>query len=78
MCWWRRYYDLIFFGDRQLRICCKEDSGKSGDETVSVAERYKKCSFDFPGKIETLGIVSPTYAWGMPIIVREFLQQMSF
>ncbi|MCI6185165.1 MAG: EFR1 family ferrodoxin [Clostridiales bacterium] len=69
---------LYFSATGNCEYVAKRIAEKSGDETVSVAERYKKRSFDFPGKIETLGIVSPTYAWGLPIIVREFLQQMSF
>ncbi len=27
---------------------------------------------------KTLGIISPTYAWGLPIIVKEYLEQLSF
>ena len=69
---------LYFSATGNCEYVAKRIAEKSGDETVSVAERYKKRSFDFPGKIETLGIVSTTYAWGLPIIVREFLQQMSF
>lgn len=45
----------------------------TGDKTVSVAECVKAGTFEFDG-LGSVGIVSPTYMWGLPSIVREFLQ----
>ena len=44
---------LYFSATGNCEYVAKRIAEKSGDETVSVAERYKKRSFDFPGKIET-------------------------
>lgn len=47
----------------------------TGDKTVSVAECVKSGKFEFDG-LGSVGIVSPTYMWGLPSIVREFLQEL--
>lgn len=49
----------------------------TGDQTASITDYCKGTGFSFDGGDETLGIVSPTYAWGLPIIVREFLQKLT-
>ena len=48
-----------------------------GDKTVSVADCCKSGSFSFEKTGKTVGIISPTYAWGLPVIVREFLQKLT-
>ncbi len=37
----------------------------------------KAAAFPLKKKGKTVGIVSPTYAWGLPVIVREFLQKLT-
>lgn len=69
---------IYFSATGNCEYVAKKIASRTGDETISLAERYKEGTFELPGEIETLGIVSPTYMWGLPIIVREFLQQMSF
>ena len=49
----------------------------TGDKTVSIADSCKSGSFSFDEADNTVGIVSPTYAWGLPVIVREFLQKLT-
>ena len=47
-----------------------------GDEALSITELVRSGSFSFDGEYETLGIISPTYSWGLPVIVREFLEKL--
>lgn len=47
----------------------------TGDETVSIAECLKSGSFEFDGR-GSVGIVSPTYMWGLPSVVVKFLQEL--
>ena len=49
----------------------------TGDKTVSIADCCKSDSFSFDKPDKTVGVVSPTYAWGLPVIVREFLQKLT-
>lgn len=51
---------------------------KTWEETVSITECIKKACFSFslrPG--ETVGFVTPTYFWGVPTIVRDFLEKLT-
>lgn len=50
----------------------------TGDNTVSITACMKDQQFQFEFyEGEFLGIVSPTYSWGLPEIVKEFLQKMN-
>lgn len=49
----------------------------TGDKTVSIADCCKSEDFSFGEADKTVGVVSPTYAWGLPVIVREFLQKLT-
>ena len=49
----------------------------TGDKTASITDCCKGDGFSFDEADKTVGIVSPTYAWGLPIIVREFLQKLT-
>lgn len=46
------------------------------EEIVSIADCMKEKKFSFSD--EVIGIISPTYDWGLPSIVKEFLQAASF
>ena len=50
----------------------------TGDKTISITECMKKQEFFFTltGN-EQVGIVTPTYAWGLPTIVADFLKQFT-
>ncbi len=48
-----------------------------GDVAVSIAECGKSRTFAFEHPDQSVGIVSPTYAWGLPTVVREFLRQLA-
>ena len=49
----------------------------TGDKTMSITDCCKGDGFFFDEADKTVGIVSPTYAWGLPDIVREFLQKLT-
>ncbi len=48
----------------------------TGQEMYAVADCIRNGQYDFSG--ETIGIVSPPYDWGLPGIVKEFLEKASF
>ena len=43
---------------------------------LSIADCVKESRYDFADK--TIGIISPVYDWGLPSIVKEFLEKASF
>ena len=47
-----------------------------GQPTLSIVDCIREKRYVFAD--ETIGIVSPTYDWGLPNIVREFLEKASF
>lgn len=48
----------------------------TGQEMCSVADCLRNGQYDFSD--ETIGIISPTYDWGLPSIVKDFLGKASF
>ena len=44
-----------------------------GQETVSITECMQRNAYAFTD--ETIGMISPTYFWGLPSIVKEFLEK---
>lgn len=47
-----------------------------GQEVLSIADCMREKRFAFED--ETIGVISPTYDWGLPSIVKEFLEQAAF
>lgn len=47
-----------------------------GQETVSIVDCINENRYTFEDA--EIGVVSPTYDWGLPSIVREFLGKASF
>ena len=47
-----------------------------GQEVLSIADCMREKRFTFED--ETIGVISPTYDWGLPSIVKEFLEQAAF
>ena len=45
-------------------------------EMLSIADCIRNGQYEFSDK--TIGVISPTYDWGLPSIVKEFLQKASF
>ncbi len=67
---------LYFSATGNSEYVTKRIAAETGDISVSITDCYKKQTFSFDEKCETLGIVSPTYSWGLPVIVAEFLQKL--
>ena len=47
-----------------------------GQEVLSIADCMREKRFAFED--ETIGVISPAYDWGLPSIVKEFLEQAAF
>ena len=67
---------LYFSATGNSEYVAKRIAEATADITVSITERYKKQNFSFNDKCNVLGIVCPTYSWGLPVIVTEFLQKL--
>ena len=48
----------------------------TGQEMYSIADCIRNGQYDFSDG--TVGIISPAYDWGLPSIVKEFLEKVSF
>ncbi len=68
---------LYFSATGNSEYVAKRIATETGDTAVSITDFYKKQIFSFDEKYKTLGIVSPTYSWGLPVIVTEFLQKLN-
>lgn len=68
---------LYFSATGNSAHVAKKIAAETGDIAVSVTDCYKKRIFSFDEKCKTLGIVSPTYSWGLPVIVTAFLQEFN-
>ena len=52
-------------------------AAETGDRLVSIPDSLRERRFEYtlePG--ENIGIVSPTYFWGLPAVVRDFLKEL--
>ena len=67
---------LYFSATGNSEYVAKRIATETGDIAVSITDCYKKQIFSFDEKYETFGIVSPTYSWGLPVIVTEILQRL--
>ena len=48
----------------------------TGDAIKSITECVKQQQYHFSSDNGTVGILTPTYAWGLPSIVRDFLNEL--
>lgn len=51
-------------------------SAAEKQEMLSIVDCVRNGKYAFSDK--TIGIISPTYDWGLPSIVKEFLEKASF
>ncbi len=68
---------LYFSATGNSEYVAKRIAAETDDTAVSITEHYKNQNFLFYENCDTLGIVSPTYSWGLPVIVTEFLQRLN-
>ena len=67
---------LYFSATGNSEYVAQRIAAETGDIAVSITDCYKKQIFSFDEKYKKIGIVSPTYSWGLPVIVTEFLQRL--
>ena len=67
---------LYFSATGNSEYAARRIAAETKDIAVSITDCYKQRIFSFNERQETLGIVSPTYSFGLPIIVTEFLQKL--
>lgn len=48
----------------------------TGEKIISITECVKQQQYRFSSDNETVGIITPTYAWGLPSIVRDFCMRL--
>lgn len=46
------------------------------EQIVSIEEAYKNNLYKYDLQDDRIGILSPTYDWGLPSIVYEFLEKL--
>lgn len=52
-----------------------EEIKTNGETVVFIPDAVKKGTFDFDVMDHRIGILSPTYFWGLPSIVKDFLEK---
>ena len=69
---------IYFSATGNSRYVAERIAKATGDRTVSITACMKNQQFQFEfHESEFLGIVSPTYSWGLPEIVKEFLKKIN-
>ena len=68
---------FYFSATGNSRYVADRIAAATGDETISITDCCKSDHFSFDERNKTVGIVSPTYAWGLPSIVQEFLEKLT-
>lgn len=67
---------LYFSATGNSQYVAQKIASKTNDTILSITECIEKDAFQFEiQQGERLGIISPTYAWGLPSIVLEFLER---
>lgn len=66
---------FYFSATGNCRHTAEKIAAATGDTAISVKDCLADGSFAFDAE-EYLGIVSPTYAWGLPDLVLEFLEKL--
>lgn len=69
---------LYFSATHNSEYVAKRIADATDDYIVSITECYQKQKFSFDENCKMLGIVCPTYSFGLPSIVKEFLQLVHF
>ncbi len=66
---------FYFSSTGNCRYVAQQIAKETGDHAVSMLECLQQRKLQFPA-CEVLGIVTPTYAWGLPDIVEVFLRNV--
>lgn len=70
---------LYFSATGNCKYVATRISEKTGELIFAIDDCIKADNYDFElRENESIGIVSPTYDWGIPSIVREYLDKIKF
>lgn len=69
---------MIFYFSATGNSKCVADkiAERTGTKTVSITDCLKNKSFDFESN-EIVGFVTPTYSWGLPVTVIDFIKNLN-
>lgn len=67
---------LFFSATGNCKYVASRLAQAHSQETLSIVDCIRTGRYAF--EAESIGIISPTYNWGLPSIVREFLEKASF
>lgn len=68
---------FYFSATGNTKYVAERISKEIGEKVVSIAECFENNKFSFEIKDkEAIGFITPTYFWGLPSIVREFLDKV--
>lgn len=67
---------LYFSATGNCKYISQRIAEQTGDSIISIEKCLKNGEYEFNLKNENLGIVSPTYAWGLPSIVNDYLSKI--
>ena len=67
---------LYFSATGNCKYVATRISQSTGQEILSIVDCINENQYTF--KDDTIGIISPTYFWGLPSIMKEFLEKASF
>ena len=67
---------LYFSATGNCKYVAKCLAEAQAQEMLSIVDCMRECRSAFEDS--TIGVISPTYDWGLPSIVKEFLEQASF
>lgn len=69
---------LYFSATGNSEYVAKKIAHETKEQTISITNCLKNENFNLDIKDDRLGIISPTYFWGLPSIVDDFLQKLIF
>lgn len=67
---------LYFSATGNCKYAAARIASATGQEAVSIVDCIRQGEYSFSD--DSIGIVSPTYFWGLPSIVKEFLEKAAF
>lgn len=67
---------FYFSATGNSRYVTKRIAAAVNDETIPIEDCIKKGEYSFDVEGKKVGIVTPTYAWGLPLLVEDFLKNL--
>lgn len=66
---------FYFSATGNCKMIAETISKKTGEKTVAIKDCMQNNDFSFEcGEGETIGFVTPTYFWGLPSVVSDFVK----